>query len=1234
MRTPNHRTRGVALVLILGVLALVLVLAIGFLTRAASERVAAASYEAGLSARALGSTAVGIVQAQIDQASRAGNGTTWISQPGMIRVFRADGSPDSAAKLYSATTLAAGTGNLNTALLSDIPSADWRNRQAEWVDLNSPAVLSGVTTFPILDPRAAETASVAGAVEGFRLTPLAGATGWAQEAEMPVRWLYCLRNGEVVAPVSASANRVEFDPAVVTSANPIVGRIAFWTDDDSCKVNINTAGEGTFWDVPRTMSAQDAAMGNYQPALGEFVRYAGHPATTSLSAVFPAFNAQTLLSSGLFPRYSWGGSNGGVRVATTPIDPKSDRLYSSATELLFDPRRDRLMLDTAEVDAAEIAQRMFFLTAHSRAPETNAFNLPRVAIWPIHVNETPAYRTEFDQLIARAASINDQPYFVQRERAESTTHDFVEIDRNRQLYAYLQALGTRTAPGSGGSFAAKYLDNWNQIVTQMFDYIRSANLVDPLLDDAPDGIPYAGKSVKSDEGEAMAPGFGTVAPFRHPTNNTLGFGRFYTLAEFSLHFICTADGDDTDPADPLYSNVPPDGAGGPPNRNLTLDTNTPLQAGQRRIMAAVHLRLFSPAQGWVTMQPRMQVEVDGLNSLRLGGQPLFPGSANARMDLGRHGADAGHLGAAYGGNPGTHYPLYGKRAPARGNLPADPSGSWAEDLYPFISNPVTVTPAGTPPQMTFQGGAVTVRLYTGDSTSANPELVQTINIVVPDGNFPVPHLVRTAPGQFFNPPSAQYVPLPNYSAQYFWSFGQSGAVPGVEPRGRLHGAARGEAIVIAESFPRATTGSFFHEDDVVRSMVVRHGDHRLIAGRSEVPNTEFIAHPAWNTPSARFASHLYSSRPSIYWPPGYDSGTLLNPQSAEQRYRQDIPSTRATADAPIITRDFDNGTAAAMDGAYINKPDEGNTYRGGTAIPYMYGGNIVGDAGSTFFSPSRQMPSPGVMGSLPSQTISGQPWRTLLFRPQENHPSWNVAPRDHWLMDLFWMPVVEPYAISEPFSTAGKINLNQQIVPFTHIERQTGLHALLKGEKLGAIPITEANTYKYKDSYSGSQYRIPIDVAATVTHWKARFATGGAFRSASEICDLYVIPQGQSVNPTTGAWANATSFWVQNRLTGDNLRERIYTTLYPRVTVRSNIFTVHFWSQALKPRADSPAHVWEEFPGAIVGSYRGRSTIERFIDPNNSAIPNYAAESANLATLPTLDTFYRWRTLGTVQFSP
>ena len=101
----------------------------------------------------------------------------------------------------------------------------------------------------------------------------------------------------------------------------------------------------------------------------------------------------------------------------------------------------------------------------------------------------------------------------------------------------------------------------------------------------------------------------------------------------------------------------------------------------------------------------------------------------------------------------------------------------------------------------------------------------------------------------------------------------------------------------------------------------------------------------------------------------------------------------------------------------------------------------------------------------------GKPWQTLLFRPHASsnanygkgvspgHPGDN-NPRDHYLLDLFFMPVVEPYAISEPLSTAGRINLNYQIVPFTNITRATGMHAVMKGEFMTAIPLGDTDIAK------------------------------------------------------------------------------------------------------------------------------------------------------------------------------
>ena len=56
---------------------------------------------------------------------------------------------------------------------------------------------------------------------------------------MPVEWLYVLEDGSYATAASATGDEVSVPAA--TKDNPVVGRIAFWADDESCKVNINTA---------------------------------------------------------------------------------------------------------------------------------------------------------------------------------------------------------------------------------------------------------------------------------------------------------------------------------------------------------------------------------------------------------------------------------------------------------------------------------------------------------------------------------------------------------------------------------------------------------------------------------------------------------------------------------------------------------------------------------------------------------------------------------------------------------------------------------------------------------------------------------------------------------------------------------------------------------------------------------------------------------------------------------
>ncbi len=132
---------------------------------------------------------------------------------------------------------------------AEIPPDDWTQQPARYTDLNEP-VLSTLDPsqpaqphFPILNP------PDSAAVQGFEIDNPPGVTA-TQPAPMPVQWLYQLKDGSLVSPTGGDGQSVTFDSTVVTTANPIVGRVAFWTDDETAKVNINTASQGCFWDIP------------------------------------------------------------------------------------------------------------------------------------------------------------------------------------------------------------------------------------------------------------------------------------------------------------------------------------------------------------------------------------------------------------------------------------------------------------------------------------------------------------------------------------------------------------------------------------------------------------------------------------------------------------------------------------------------------------------------------------------------------------------------------------------------------------------------------------------------------------------------------------------------------------------------------------------------------------------------------------------------------------------------
>jgi uncharacterized protein (TIGR02600 family) len=591
---PTRSRRGAALIAVLALIVLLAALVTVFLVRTAVERSASASYDAAAGTRLLAETTVNLTQATINEATSGTNGTAWASQPGAIRTFDSSGALSRIYRLYSGTEIAT-SGTSGSVLAGDIPPANWANEPSVWVDLNKPVTVSGVSgsnylVFPILDPRDPQSPgdltkpNVLTSLEGFSISGAPGSTD-LQPAPMPVRWLYVLRDGQIVTPAVSGSNVVV---AGASGTNPITGRIAFWADDETAKVNINTAA-GSFanwsgtnipgtWDTPRFRIFEERMLfSENQPVKGEYQRYPGHPATTDLSRILTAlgvplsgypytFSATasppSTNTSGLFsllPRYtdsksSQGGTKNTTKTNPVPVIndgvPKQDRLYPSVGEMLFRQNRANAGLTRQQLEVGK-----FFLTAQSRAPETTLFGTPRIPMWPVNATPGLTTRTALDNLMAFCATTgtgaNAHTYVLQRKNANSTTEDYASIPRNQNLFSYLKNLSTREIPGFGGNVRAKYpyvriasgslpaSNEMDQILTEMVDYIRCTNLWDRGT--------TAPNFTRFSINPPNVTGYnfrGSALPLKIEDNGvaTSGFGRSQTISEIGILIICTADG--------------------------------------------------------------------------------------------------------------------------------------------------------------------------------------------------------------------------------------------------------------------------------------------------------------------------------------------------------------------------------------------------------------------------------------------------------------------------------------------------------------------------------------------------------------------------------------------------------------------------------------------------------------------------------------------------------------------
>jgi len=1114
------------LVFVLAALALISFLALAVLTLIRSEDRGSRTAADLTELRLMAEMPEKMVISQIRRATRGlGTRYTWTSQPGMIRVFGNDAQngnrpqAEEMFKLYSAQTMTLPGGS--DPLKDGQDFLQWTSQPGVFTDLNEPVRVLPVReqgkiqrydqptfVFPILDPGAIDLYDGFKAITGtYDLNPQ------NPKMPLPVAWLYVLKNGKIASAMPGGEGKVRVADA--TEDNPIIGRIAFWTDDESCKLNLNTATEPAPWEAPHTRTTTDEAYAQTIPAKGEFYRMSGHPAYTSLAPVLRKFGrpagdttpavrephdtlgrnewweGHLLAYHRLLPRTfdidksdkGSKGSKGGTNTEGTSeaVPLKQERFFSTVDEFFFntkliddDQRTANGQLGVEQrFTQDDVRKSRFFLTTHSRAPELNPFNRPKISLWPVQKEE--GARNTLDEAFVQAAKLGNDIYYFQRARkwtsidpgSSQEQDEDMNDTRNEALFGYMLDLSERDIPGFGGRFAdpnnvasGKYSpESRDQLLTSMFDMIRwGVNPSSPNTQDYGTQYSYLPSGLGPFSHDGIA-GWSAV-PMRHESYSpnseteangsrkfTKGFGRFPTVTEMIMVLIATdASGEDQD--------------------------GTGFADVTKQVQAFIILKPFNPSPGTPAFDPAVWYQVRWLSDWTYDSQSLF---ATNTQRLNRAALAQASV------FPDSPVPLGGNQSALSGIAS---QFQW----YDYDTDKVgpKLLQIGSPkPEQCFELYSATIDLdATKGSEASNSRLKfkagKTEVLLYPGWSVASPAVGEEIQKLTFEFPDIE-VDLP---------------VPLMEMAHRDLGSLEKRFVFSAEPL---ASGSFrmplIRPGDVVRSVQLAagttsasKGDARLVAARLNPPATNFLPHADFFKPDVRQAHGL---RDGAFLSEQFVELPVGKTKSAEARVASTLEtamplvgrsqSTNSSINVPLIPDprsvpltvvqnpkppdgppqalafnaderpgDFDTGPGIIEDGPYIGKPDFNNSVNqsaiSSVSTPpdnggyFQRGGRFLEDEGATWM-PWRQASSAFIFGSLPTGVYgtgfssAARPWQTLLLCPNPpsrttapgSEPKWSntnsiekdhfgfSSPRDHLWLEFFHLPLVDlPLPDNEP----------------------------------------------------------------------------------------------------------------------------------------------------------------------------------------------------------------------------
>jgi len=320
---PKAAAPGMALVMTVIILALVTVMILGFADLMRNETVSSASHVDRAQAQAYAETGVDMVVGTLREHA-SDPGKVWATQPGALIVPEALATGTAAIQLRRQLPLHSGLPSDAAVINAKSNPTDPMNP----ADLNV-STLNDPNTFLITDQH---------------LNPSDPTT---DIVPLPLRWIYVRKDGTLD---DSDTKSVLLNAA--KASNPVVGRFAYWTDDESSKVNINTAWKRN----PPSGSA--GLVSKFSPS---------HVSSVNLSNVFTSANITPAIPAA---------------AAIT----MADEIHSEVTtddyatvKRFFNSTKEIRALARPEFSKVYNATK-FELTHYNHDPNTTFFNEPRIVL--------------------------------------------------------------------------------------------------------------------------------------------------------------------------------------------------------------------------------------------------------------------------------------------------------------------------------------------------------------------------------------------------------------------------------------------------------------------------------------------------------------------------------------------------------------------------------------------------------------------------------------------------------------------------------------------------------------------------------------------------------------------------------------------------------------------------------------------------------------------------------------